>query len=424
MEILLVSAGGQGAIGLPCQVNSTTIEKNRPLRIAVISPYAHHAGHHWPAARELALALCAAGHEVDIITTVASIEAAGSELEKRVHLAWTGQPPAFLRRGTSLAHNAETMFCLWRTFQRHLSRRYDVWHLIDGTHLSVYLAAFLSRWPLVYHIWGAVSGYEPAAKGAKLGWLPRLRRAFLARALCRGNFALVCETEETRRAGATLFGNSIHQIPYAVRGNSMLMNQAEAREKLGLSAVGFVLLMFGTHREGKDYDTVVQAAKMTRSDIHLLFAGKTISDNDPARVVAKYGFSSATIVEKFITAPEAPLYFAACDAVALPYAGDYQKGSYVIFEALQFRRPSIATDTGFLRKFIEENDCGAVYRSGDAEDLARVIDTFAQLSAGEKAQLAVRIEEAAARCSWATVIQQYVQLYRSLIDRGNRLASA
>lgn len=406
------------------QVNSAAAtEKKRPLRIAVISPYAHYAGHHWPAARELALALCAAGHEVEIITTVAPIEAPGPELEKRVRLAWTGRAPAFLRAGTSLSHNGETMLCLWRTFQRHLSQRYDVWHVIDGTHVSVYLAAFLSGLPVVYHIWGAVSGYEPSDEGGRRGWLPRLRRASLTRALWRGNFAVVCETEETRRVGSALFGSSIHQIPYAVRGNAVRMNQAEARAKLGLPAEGFVLLMFGTHREGKDYDTIVKAARLTRSRVHLLFAGKTISENDPAKVVDRYGYPHATIVEKFITAEEAPLYFAAGDAVALPYTGDYQKGSYVLFEALQFRRPSIATDTGFLRKFIEENDCGAVYRPGDAEDLARVIDTFAQLSAEQKAELSARIEAAADRCSWATVVELYVRLYRRLMERGSEPAT-
>lgn len=396
-------------------MNTRAAESNRPLRIALISPYAHHAGHHWPAVRELALALSAAGHELEIITTTAPIESPGPELEGKVHLAWTGRPPAILRAATSLGYNLETVLCLGCTFLRHISRRYDVWHLVDGTHIAVYLAAFLVKVPMVYHIWGEVSGYASSTEAAS-GWRSRLRPGLLKLALRGGNLAMVCETEETRQMGARLFGEQIYQIPYAVRGNAVLMKQAEARQALGLPPEAFVLLMFGTHREGKDYDTVVRAARLTRGEIHLLFAGKTISENDPAKVVARHDYPRATIVEKFITAEEAPLYFAAGDAVVLPYAGDYQKGSYVLFEALQFRRPSIATDTGFLRKFIEEHRCGAVYRPGDAEDLARVIETFAHQSVAEKAELAEHIEEAATGCSWATVIKQYVQLYRRLIE--------
>jgi glycosyltransferase involved in cell wall biosynthesis len=396
-------------------VNSPEIENNRPLRIALISPYAHYAGHHWPTARELALALQEAGHEVDIITTTATIESPEPALAERIRFAWPGRPPSFLQSGTSRAHNAETLLCLLRGFQLQRSRGYDVWHVVDGTHVFLYLAALLARAPIVYHIWGEVSGYAHSPGMQKAGWLPELRSALLERALHRGKLAFVCETEETRRAGEVLFGRHIRRIPYAVRGSVVLADGPAARRNLGLPLEGFVLLAFGTHREGKDYDTVVRAARLARTEVHLLFAGKTISENDPAKVVAKYEYPHAVIVERFITAEEAPLYFAACDALVLPYMGNYQKGSYVLFEALQFRRPSIAADTGFLRQFIEENRCGFVYQPGDAGDLARVIDEAAGLSDGQKTALSSAIETAAERHSWKAVIQRYVRLYGEML---------
>jgi glycosyltransferase involved in cell wall biosynthesis len=229
---------------------------------------------------------------------------------------------------------------------------------------------------------------------------------------------MVCETKDIQRSAAALFGNHVYQIPYAVRDEVALQDRVQARQNLGLPTEGLVLLMFGTHREGKDYDTVVLAAQRARAQVHLLFAGMTVSGNNPAQVVARHGYDRALIVEKFISAPEAPLYFAACDAVVLPYTGNYQKGSYVLFEALQFRRPSLAADTGFLREFIEENRCGLVFQPGDAADLARVLDALAGLSEDQRRELSVRIEDAAQRFSWKTVIKDYVRLYRRLSGGG------
>lgn len=396
-------------------VETPTMGEERKLRIAIISPYAHHPGHHWGTARDLAGALRGKGHDVEIIVTTDPIEPVDPSLSSCLVRALPGPVPRIFQSGSSPGHNLETMVCTLQAWRRHGRRPYDVWHYVDATHILLFLVPLITRALVVYHLWGEVTGYE--AVGAKhsqrLSWRHRFRSWLARRALSTGRLAMVCETEETQRSALRFFPGHVHQIPYAVRADVARLDQGEARAQLGIAPEEFVLLMFGTHRLEKDYDTVVQGSK--RQNICLLFAGKTISANDPAKAVSRHGHPRAVIVEKFISAAEAPLYFAACDAAVLPYTGDYTKGSYVLFEAFQFRRPTVVADTGFLRAFVLENRCGFVYRPGDADDFARVVTHVMNLPEKEKAELADQIARTAGRYSWETVISRYVALYRQYL---------
>ena len=230
---------------------------------------------------------------------------------------------------TSVRHNLETLACSLRLAWLHGRKPYDVWHYVDATYFSLFAAALVSPVPVICHLWGKVPGYDLEQDVSFLkGLVVRLKRALLDRAIRRGMLGSVCETEATGPYNAPLFGPHVYQIPYAVNVPQKPLSQEPARQKmLGISPTSFVLLLFGTHRPGKDYDTVVRGAALSGREICLLFAGKTISENDPAAVLSRHNFSNAVVVEKFIRAEEAPLYFAACDAVVLPYYEGYTKGS-------------------------------------------------------------------------------------------------
>lgn len=109
-----------------------------------------------------------------------------------------------------------------------------------------------------------------------------------------------------------------------------------------------VFLIYGTHRKGKDLHTCIQAAKNSPGKPHLLFVGPVISGESPQELLKKFDYSNATIIPTFVDSSEARKAFAACDAVLLPYPQGYIKGSTVLIEAPQNRRPVIASDTGHL----------------------------------------------------------------------------
>ena len=89
-------------------------------------------------------------------------------------------------------------------------------------------------------------------------------------------------------------------------------------------------------------------------------------------------------------------------------------------EAAQYSRPSLATDTGFLREFIEEYGCGFLYSYGDAANLARMLEKIAELAPDERQQLDASIRETARRHSWAAVIEQYIAVYRAYLSPQER----
>ncbi len=391
---------------------------DRPLRIALVSPYAHYAGHHWQMAQGLSEAFQAKGHIVDVITTVCPIMTprAGSAREFITVLSrkWKWRQSWKRNWQASLAHNIESILCFACLFWRQRKQRYDAWHLIDATFLTLFVAAHFSPVPIFYHLWGEVRDLDSAP--ANLPVLGRLfgkvKRWLMISAMRTGKLAMFCETAQMRQWNERVFGGHVHQVYYAIELQRRSEEPLAARKKLGIPEGNIVLLMFGTHREGKDYETVIRGARLANARVFLLFAGKTISSNDPESLLKKYAYPDAKVIERFISADEVPVIFGASDIVVLPYAEGYVKGSGVLFEAFQHSRPSLATDTGFLKEFIEEHQCGFLFHSGDPEDFARVLRKIVNLPPEEKRRLEENIATATRRFSYASVIERYLEIYR------------
>ena len=390
---------------------------DRPLRIALVSPYAHYAGHHWQMAQGLAEAFTKKGHTVDVITTVPPIEeprpGSAREFVTVLSSKWKWRPAWKRSWHASLAHNLESILCFIRLFWTQRQRRYDAWHLIDSTFGVLFLAARFSPVPIFYHLWGEVRNLQPEADGSSVigRFLGRIKRWLMRSAMETGKMAMFCETAQMEQWNKKVFGPDVYQVYYAVELQPHSESPTAARKKLGIPEGKLVLLMFGTHRVGKDYETVIRGAHLANAPVFLLFAGKTISSNDPAVLLAKHPYPDAMVIEKFISAEEVPTIFGASDVVVLPYAEGYTKGSGVLFEAFQHSRASLSTDTGFLKEFIEEHRCGFLFRYGDAADFARAVREILSLSPEEKGQLEENISAAAHRFSYECVIERYLEIY-------------
>jgi glycosyltransferase involved in cell wall biosynthesis len=186
----------------------------------------------------------------------------------------------------------------------------------------------------------------------------------------------------------------------------------EARTVLGLPKEGFICLFFGTHREGKDYRTAIEAAKLSNSRPLLLFAGPLISGNDPDVLLKEIAYENAVSWKRYYPDEGVSLLFDACNAVMLPYTEGYTKGSGVLLQACKFGKPVIASNTGHLADFVNRHSSGLLYEPGNAASLAGVYDRMAKAEEVDGNRFKEGIERAVQEYSWKQMVIRYLRVLK------------
>jgi len=233
----------------------------------------------------------------------------------------------------------------------------------------------------VITVWGSVGEADRNSTGH------RLRKSLIGYAVERQRLHLVCETQAMaeiwRQDGA---GDAVSVIPYGLETVGSSINRDTAREALGIDSDARMVLLFGTHRDDKDYRTVIRAAKLLPVPPLLLFAGKCLGATSPSKLCANEGYARFLAIDEYIPRDQVPLYFRAADVTVLPYPAII--GSGVVVEACSYGCPIVASNGGHLEQFVRSNDVGEVYEAGSAESLraalSRAFDTERQNTIRER----------------------------------------
>jgi glycosyltransferase involved in cell wall biosynthesis len=294
--------------------------------------------------------------------------------------------------------------CLFRAVRLSRGQPDAVLHFIGGSYWVVIGAAPFIRRRIVYSLYsGVMSG---AATGVKavfrkfLAW--RLRRAINTNRL-----DFTCENEFLRAEIAGYVGGHVRIVPYAIDDEEQPMPQAEARRRLGLPLTGKIILFFGTHRLEKDYVTPLKGCLRLPVPPLALFVGKVISENNPGRAVAACGYPHAKIVDEFVPEEMVKCYFAAADAVVLPYEAGFDRGSGVLIECCHYFRPMIASATPYFSAFLAQYPCGVTYVPSDSASFAEA----ARRLLAEPGGFHDALDRARRDHSWNSAAAKYIGLY-------------
>lgn len=190
--------------------------------------------------------------------------------------------------------------------------------------------------------------------------------------------------------------------------------RGEARTRLGLGRDGPLLLFFGYLKEYKGVDVLVDAVALLRdrgAAVPVVIAGQAderVADAVDAQV-RRLGLEDLVAVRRgYIEAGDTGAYFAAADAVVLPYRHATQSG--VVQLAYAHGRPVVVTDVGGLAEDVVVGVTGEVAPPEDPASLAAAIERLV----GDPARLAAAQEALAAgppeRNRWDRVAQAYLDL--------------
>lgn len=154
-------------------------------------------------------------------------------------------------------------------------------------------------------------------------------------------------------------------------------SQKEARKQLKVS--GDAIMFFGFIRPYKGLKFLLQAMPRIleeKPNLTLMIVGEFWNDKqDYLDLIKEHHLESRVlIVDKYVSNAEVPTYFAASDAIVLPYVSSSESG--IIQLAYGLNTPVITTAVGGNVDLIEHGKTGMLCKSENPADLARVVIEF------------------------------------------------
>jgi D-inositol-3-phosphate glycosyltransferase len=216
-------------------------------------------------------------------------------------------------------------------------------------------------------------------------------------------------------------------IPYGIN-NAVpftLLTGEQARQRLGLENDEKVILYFGAIKEYKGLEYLVAAFQRiaAQGNYRLIIAGERKKGyEDYWRLIEQKidaHPSRDKILQKieFIPDADTETYFKAADVAVLSYTEIFQSG--ILFLALNYGLPVIATDVGSFSEDIVEGKTGFICEPRNADDLAAKIQRFFQSELyrdRERRRQEIR-DYALSEHSWNVVADLTRNVYLRLLDR-------
>jgi len=234
----------------------------------------------------------------------------------------------------------------------------------------------------------------------------------LTKLALRNAHYLLTHSDEDCKAGQRLLPTAIVlkvPLPPLAFPDEQSYPREKARRELGITA-DRVLLFFGFVREYKGLEYLLRAmpAVCTKLPLHLLVVGEFWQDKRKyLDLVEELHLTDAvTVVDKYVPDEEVPRYFAACDAVVLPYTSATQSG--IIPLAYSYGRPVITTRVGGLPEVVAEGQSGLLVPPRDVTGLANAIKYL--YSEDNLARMSRNVSTVLERFSWEKVVDVVDQL--------------
>ena len=167
------------------------------------------------------------------------------------------------------------------------------------------------------------------------------------------------------------------------------MDQAVARERLGISLTKHTLLFFGIIREYKGLDLLINAMDELDSDYQLVIAGEVYGDFAYLEQLISKSKNKSNIhlFNSYISDEEVKWYFSAADVCVLPYKSATQSG--VTATSFYFNVPVIATNVGGLSQSVGHEVKGLIADYPTVEALVTTIQRYTAEEWKSKCQQAI-----------------------------------
>jgi glycosyltransferase involved in cell wall biosynthesis len=236
---------------------------------------------------------------------------------------------------------------------------------------------------------------------------------------------IIVHAESNRQEMLDLFAIPAARITVIPHGNYIpnlgeLPTQKAAKRRLGVDPDQPLLLFFGQIKRVKGLDHLLRALPLVLDQIpqaQLCIAGAVWKDDWSryAALIDELGLRDHLLLHiGHVPDERVPDYFAAADAVVLPYNRVYQSG--VLLMACSYGRPVVATAVGGMAETLRHGETGILVPPRDPATLAEAM--VCMLADKETAEIMGRQAQAwvQAAYSWDTIAAKTKALYAELLD--------
>lgn len=195
-------------------------------------------------------------------------------------------------------------------------------------------------------------------------------------------------------------------------------SDSDARAGLNLSQDHPILLFFGEIRRGKGIDVLLEAVeRFNGPSVTVAIAGPPTSGFEE-RIEQTTPSASVTLKLdlRFIPNEDIEQYYAAADAVILPYRRFFgtERTSNVFQNTLGSLTPVITPDFGTLGKRTREYDLGITFTPESASSLTTAMEQF--VTDPEECYDKEQLQAYAESQTYDTLAERSIEVYRSLAD--------
>ena len=212
--------------------------------------------------------------------------------------------------------------------------------------------------------------------------------------------------------------SKIHVVPHGYFGlPESPMERAALMEKYRVPDGRKVLLFFGSIRENKGLDILLQSMRVLRDDYFLLIAGGSAGVSETPvgfykKIIRDNKIESAIAwIDRFITEEEVSEVFKVADAVILPYKNNFHAQSGVLNTAIGYEKPCVVSDVGGIGETVREYCLGSVVRAEDSDDLINGI------SALFKNRNVFDFDRYKRENNWGVIADKLISIYNTLLRK-------
>lgn len=409
------------------------------MRLLIVQPTGDKRGHYGVYTARLCQALGRLGHDVTLCTNKLDVSRYLRDIP--AFRLWEVANGRFgFERFDAVLQRAPLLY-YWGYFRNSYAvsaaavrlsqrERFDALVIMDAEFMT---ASLLLRWhrrtipPVIMFLWATNFSFATYPGSVFKRAYKVLQRGVFRAALGHGIHALAVLDDWHRDRVRPQLGLPqefpIAVIPDGADPSPDMPEKIVARQMLGLPTEAPLFLFFGVLRRDKGIESLLEAASslMAEREFTLVLAGWPMeyTAEQILQMVARWGLRDRTVLRlAYVAERDVPAYFAASDALILPYAKTYTGGSGPLTKgACTYRRPVIATRVSGMGPLVERHRIGLVAEPENPRSLADKMREFLALSENDRETMAGNAARLAAANSWDVLATLLASAVRQICVR-------
>lgn len=405
------------------------------MRVLFCSPFLNFPGHIRRFTLLKSISMAKAGLDV----TVFGYPLLFDEIESDEYLRYVSLQarfPAFLQNilarcsrwfGSLWLFIVEVGWTQWAALRYARKHAVDIVYIADIEPWLLLPMLWLTKWfcPKVRVVGFMSFFFNVTSSMQHQPWFSRLRSRLNYRAALRLPhwMDIVSDCKYTVEPYVRVRADRTHAIMEGYEPREILPGaQKLARRQLNIPEGEKVLLHFGLATPGKGTELLVAALQNVPPVFELYIVGQNLIYSREGLLdnLSPEWRAHVHHVSRYVSEEERIAYFAACEAVVLPYRSGFLGAGGNFRDAISFGKAILVSDQFLMGEMVRQYDLGLLFKPEDVDDLRRALREFAGKPDDWFRGITERSKAVVEEYSWDRIGVRYRELFAQLLSHGGQ----